>query len=179
VTSVRLTAPTGPASLAAVVDGARNVGDEPVHMALTADAATLLVAFMDPDALGAFDAVTLQPIAATPAFPAPTDVVDLTVAVGAGSISINEPRRVVVGNGQAFVLGHKGGNDATYDFDLFSVDLASGARRALGGLGSTNTGMAFASNGTLFVVGGLARNDLIGGTAVAAAPTGFVETRFI
>lgn len=172
VTSVIVTAPTGPSSLTCVVDAVRNVGDEPVHLALTTDASTLLVAFMTPDAIGAFDAVSLLPVAATAALPAPTERLDLT----ASGFSLNEPWRIAVRGSDVVVLGHKGGNDAVYDFDLFDVDLATGARGQVGGLGSTNTGMAFASNGDLYVVGGLARNDLIGGPSVAAAPTGFVES---
>ena len=99
VTSVAVAAPSGPSSLSAQVVAARNVGDEPVHLAFTADGSTLLVALMDPDALGAFDAATLQPIAPTAAFPAPTDLVDLTDDVANPVSSINEPRRIAVAAG--------------------------------------------------------------------------------
>ncbi|MCA9556310.1 MAG: hypothetical protein KC933_40170, partial [Myxococcales bacterium] len=67
---------------------------------------------------------------------------------------------------QLWILNHRGGNDpAVYDFDLWGSDnlitsLGTGFSTlpAHGQLGTTNTQMAFAANGDLYVVGIAARN---------------------
>ena len=177
VTSVQLTAPGGPGSLTARVLLSRNVGDEPMHCSLTPDKQILLVTFKTKSAMGAFDPATLLPVAASSVHPAPTERIDLLDGGSATVSAIKEPRTILHRDGKTFVLGTKGGNHSSFDFDLFSQDLATGALTPLGGLGSTNLNMAFGSNGDLWVVGGEAQNLVaIGGPAVAAAPTGFLES---
>ncbi|MEQ8763861.1 MAG: hypothetical protein RL885_08040, partial [Planctomycetota bacterium] len=184
ITTGVLTATSGPASLTFTLDASRNVGDEPMDMALTPDGSTLLVTFHAKNTLGAFHPIKLTPIPANAAFPAPTDDLELTATFGSQERIVKEPRRILVQGSQAFVLGHKGGittpnqqvNPTGYDFDVYARDVTTGAVNTVVGLGSTNWGMRFGGNGDLYVVGGVAQSHLIGG-AVASAPSGFVTSQ--
>ena len=184
VESFILRAPTGPASFGFTLDQTKNLGDEPADLALTPDNQVLLVSFMSKSAIGAFDPVTLSPVPASTAFPAPTDNILLRKTIGTVDSVIKEPRPIALSGNQLFVLNHKGGTAIAnppfvanaYDFDLYARDLTSGEVVPMGNLGSTNWNMRFASNGDLYVVSGLAQIDLIGGPNVAGAPTGFVKS---
>ncbi len=66
---------------------------------------------------------------------------------------------------QLWVLNFRGGNTATYDLDLWgssnlpnAISTGMSDLPAHGGFGTTNSNMAFASNGDLYVVGTRARN---------------------
>lgn len=176
-----LLAATGPQSLYAKVDKMQNVGDEPIDLTLTPDGSTLLVTFKGASSVGAFNPVTLDPVPISLSFPDPTDNLLLEATTPTNTQVIGEPHAVTAWGDQFFVLGSKGGIAGlpapgdNYDFDLYARSLIDDTVTHLGGLGSTNWNMTFSSGGDLFVVGGMAQVQL-SGSAVAAAPTGFVTT---
>ncbi|ANM31077.1 hypothetical protein ABI59_18100 [Acidobacteria bacterium Mor1] len=183
ITSVHL-APGDSGRLSVTLDRTAQVTDEPLHMAFAEIdvegtlTPVLFVTHMTLDALGKYHARTLQPIAMD------SDLIDLAVPSGADldfdtqldDIAIKEPRTPAIACDTLWVLGHKGGNTVRYDFDLYSEHLTTGVLGTLGGLGSTNAEMTFASDDTLYVVGGMARNtELFDEANVAAANTGFFK----
>ncbi len=182
ITSGVLRADSGPASLFTLVDKIQNVGDEPIDLTLTPDGSKLLVTFNGASTVGAFHPVTLAPVPSSLAFPAPTDNLLLEDTSTSPDRVIKEPHAVATRGDRMFVLGFKGGTgngtlfgSTGYDFDLYTRSLVDGSVIGTGGLGSINWNMSFASGGDLYVVGGMAQNQLTG-SAVASAPTGFVTT---
>ncbi len=186
VTTGVITAKSGPASLFTIVDKMKNVGDEPIDLIMSPDNSTLLVTFSQSSSFGAFHPVTLNPIAAGPAFSEPDNGNILIVDDSGGASNtfvMKEPHAIAAFGDEMYVLGFKGGvagdansNPTGYDFDLYGRSLVNGTTTALSGLGSTNWNMTFASNGDLFVVGGVSQHHLAGGPAVAGALTGFVTS---
>ncbi|HEX5052682.1 MAG TPA: hypothetical protein VFZ65_12975 [Planctomycetota bacterium] len=181
VTAVQLTASGSPAApLTFEVRAMRNVGDEPVHLALAFGDTKLVVAFMSSHSVAVFDAATLAPTA-----PVISTHVDSGVPTPGGPNEVwalREPRTVVVDGSSAYVIGHKGGHRAiganNYDYDLAKIDLVTGLTTAwTGNLGTTNSNLALGGDGKLYVVGGLARNELPATAFAASAPSGFVESR--
>ncbi|MEM7246824.1 MAG: hypothetical protein AAF533_15840 [Acidobacteriota bacterium] len=125
---------------------------------------------------------------------------DFTLAMGIDTFALKQPWTAAVSCDRLFVLGHLGGSHLPrtsmsggdfrgfrYDTDLWSqaasssTTLLSGPGSPIaqsqvrGGFGSTNWNMQFAG-GSLYAVGGNAQNRLNGELAVAAAPTGFVQS---
>lgn len=145
----------------------RNVGDEPMDIAFFTDG-SLLVTHNTPGSFGRRDATTLDSISGM-------DLVPLVV----GTKGIKEPRSVALSGSTMYVLGFKGGNTAGYDFDVYLWGLGTPPPQSIGGLGSTNFNMTFASNGDLWVVGAEAQNNALGNdteAGVANDPTGFVKS---
>jgi hypothetical protein len=106
----------------------------------------------------------------------------LTFPFGSASATkaLKEPRRILVSGNTLLVQNFKGGNaqlPATYDFDLLTVTLGTAQQTDDAILGTTNAGMALGSDGKLYAVGTLARNEVIGEAALVALPTGFAESR--
>lgn len=158
------------------------VTDEPLDLAFVGAGAagfeppTVVVTHMSLDAVDTYHALTMQRLGA-PSSPAVVDAgADLDFDGQLDEIALKEPRTAAVGCDSVVVLGHKGGNTPRYDFDVYFRELAGGATRALAGLGSHNANMAFGPDGTLYVVGGRARNTLRDEASVAAAATGFVRS---
>lgn len=150
------------------------VGDEPCDLAFLPDQLSALVTLNTKSALSWIDTVAVQPYAG-----AEGSDIKLTHPLldTAALKALKDPRRIAWQPGpKLFVMGTRGGNRPAHDYDLLSVDFASKLQVAQGGLGSTNHGLEFTSNGTAFVCGTFARNDLIGESAVSQAPTGFVES---
>jgi len=182
ITTGVIIAATGPSSLFTIVDKIQNIGDEPIDLTLTPDRSTLLVTFNGASTIGAFHPVTLAPISSSLAFPTPTDKLLLLDAAASPDRVLKEPHAIATRGDQLFVLGFKGGTgggnlfgSSGYDFDLYTRSLVDGSVIGTASLGSTNWNMTFASGGDLYVVGGMAKNELQG-SAVANAPTGFVTT---
>jgi YVTN family beta-propeller protein len=149
------------------------VGDEPCDIAFFPDDRYLLVSMSEIGALSWWYADTLAPIGG------PGLRMSLTSPwfSPAATKAIKEPRRLLVDGLRVFALGHKGGNSNQFDYDLWSFDFATFQQNDLGGLGSINHAMVRARDGRLFTVGTLAQNHFVGESAVAAAPTGFVQSR--
>jgi DNA-binding beta-propeller fold protein YncE len=149
------------------------VGDQPCDVAFFPDDRYLLVTMSEIGALSWWYADTLAPIGGN------AMRMDLTSPwfSPAATKALKEPRALLVDGQRVFVLGHKGGNSSAFDHDLWSFDFATFQQHDLGGLGSINHGMVRARDGRLFTVGTLAQNHLVGESAVAAAPTGFVQSR--
>lgn len=186
ITIVHLAA-SGTESIQVTFDQTTWVGDEPWHLVLytipgneeTAPRHTLLVSHQTLDTIGWLDANTLQPIApGFLGFHAETPFDLDGDGQPDGKLALKEPRTLAVLGDQLIAIATKGGN-STYDNDVWCSDLATTATRQHGGLGSSNTNLAFDSSGNLYVVGGLARNgELQGEAAVASALTGFVKSMF-
>jgi len=188
ITAITIGAPTGPASLSATVVTTAPVTDEPLDLTFTSTsdpgglvASTLYVTHMALDAYSKLNALTLAPIAAGDERLAAlvASGQDLDFDGKNDDIALKEPWAPKIFCDQLFILGHKGGNSARYDFDLYIAPLAGGPARAVANIGSTNWNMAFSSGGDLYIVGAQSRNkNLIGEAAVAAANTGFVKSMF-
>lgn len=178
VSCVQLTAtltPTAPLAFERKVIA--NVGDEPVHLALAANDTKLVVAFMSSHSVAVLDAATLLP-----STPVVSTQVSALGTPGSPVWALREPRTVVVDGEFAYVIGHKGGHLAiattNYDYDLAKIDLATGLVVAwTGGLGTTNSNLSLGGDGKLYVVGGMARNELSVTAFATSAPFGFVESQ--
>ncbi len=152
-------------------------GESPADVAVSADGNTLLVTLADASRLATLSTTTLDPVA-PPAL--------MLASPTPPTMGIKEPRRVEVHNGAHWILNMKGGNShaphlgsPAYDLDLWTTDPVSGITRTAGGLGTTNAGMVFGSDGLLYVVGSMARNDVLDEAnlqALAISGTGFVES---
>lgn len=185
ITVARLAA-SGHNSIKVTLEQTTWVRDEPWHLAFYTLPATeteparetLLVTHMTPDTVGWRDALTLEPLA--PGLGAVHNETGLDLD-GDGQddvdVGLKEPRTVAVLGDQLVTLATKGGN-GVYDNDVWCGDLVTGATRQHGGLGSFNANMTVDSGGNVYVVGGLARNDLPGEPAVASALTGFLKSMF-
>ena len=154
----------------------RHVGDEPMDLAFSADGLELFVTLGSSSAFGWRDAVTLDPLSPILS-QADMGSIDL-LAGGTEKKALKEPRAVLQHANRLYVLGFKGGHTgSTYDFDLYTRDLVTEAVVPVGRLGTTNFNMALASNGDLWVVGGVAENlTTLDEPSVAARPTGFVRS---
>ncbi len=188
ISSVFISVPSGPSSLAAFVLKTVSVTDEPLDITFVEAGAapgitvpTLFVTHMTLDAYGEYHALTLAPVASG------SERMDALVATGKDidfdtqldDIALKQPRTAALACDKLFILGFLGGNTKRYDFDLYSEDLASGTTTDLGGLGSTNWNMEFVDDNNLFITGAKALNaSLVGEPAVAGAPTGFVKSMF-
>ncbi len=153
------------------------VGEAPADLALSDDGLTLFVTLADASQLATLDPNTLAPLASpTLMMASPTPP----------TMGVKEPRRIEVQNGAHWVLNMKGGNvhaphlgSPAYDLDIWTHDPATSTTRTAGLLGTTNAGMAFGSDGLLYVVGSLARNDIKDEAnlqALELTGTGFVES---
>src|SRR5690606_2523966 len=103
-----------------------------------------------------FDPVTLDSLS--------PDVLLPTRVVGGDIYALKEPRTVESRGDLIYVIGNKGGRDYTgliappgqaFDFDLWIRDASTPTEFSFGGLGTTNSGLAVAGNGDVFVVGGI------------------------
>lgn len=174
-------APLG-GSVSATLIMTRNVGDEPMDLAFTADGSQLYVTHTTNGTYGWRDAASLAPITTSP----DSSQLDPNASVPIGTpplfvtCGLKEPRAVRVAGNVLYVLGFKGGNNPeVYDFDVYVRDLTSGTEQGIQGLGSTNFNMTFDSTGALWVVGAEAQNAAPGNVteaAVAANVTGFVKS---
>jgi 6-phosphogluconolactonase (cycloisomerase 2 family) len=182
VTKVQLANPAGTLQWSLIAT--KPVGESPADLALSADGTTLFVTLADASRLATLDSTTLDPTVA----PA-----TLTTTTVAGTFGVKEPRRIEVHNGARWILNMKGGNlhspwlptgtpggnSATYDLDLWTFDPTTSTTRVGSGLGTTNAGMAFGADGRLYVVGSMARNEVLDEPnlqALAVTGTGFVES---
>lgn len=188
ITEISITASDGPATISAFVVRTESVTDEPLDLAF-ADVdngdgtvtPTLFVTHMTLDAWSRLDARTLQPVGANDENK-PAEVAsgqDLDFDTVDDFIALKEPWTPAVFCDRLFILGHKGGNSARYDFDLYVEPLAGGTPTAIANVGSTNWNMTFGADGHLYVVGAQSRNkNLLGESQVAAAKSGFVKSMF-
>lgn len=161
-------------SLSATLIQTTYVGDEP--MDITIFGSDLFVTHSTPGVFGWRKTSTLA-AQTTACSISDMTFIDPNVTVAGTTYGLKEPRAVRYRNGSIYVLGFKGGNTGTYDFDLYVRDLAScSAATMVSGLGSTNFNMTFDSTGDLWVVGGEAQNGVAGEAVVAAETTGFVKS---
>ena len=123
VTSVRLAAPSGPASLQHYVLASRNVADEPMHAAFTPNSETLIVTSHTGSSIAFLDPFTLDPVV-----PNLVGISTPTVTLSdGGTQAMKEPRAVAVAGDYLFVAAAKGGNGVglplqqfqDFDFDLY------------------------------------------------------------
>ncbi len=172
ITKVSLSMQSG--QLHASLDRTVEIGDEPTDIAMFPDGRFLMVAMSSTGAYAMIDALTLEAPGGNRA------LLEVISAIPIGSLNAPEamksPRRLLIENGQFFAMNAQGGNSAAYDYDAFSLDFLTLQQKKFTGLGTNNANMVLGKNGTLYVVGGLARNDLISEATVALAPTGFVES---
>jgi hypothetical protein len=179
-------------------------GDEPMDLALleTDDRADLIVTKRFGSSLSILDAFSGAPTAVGGSLNDPAGGADVIMttdgafpwdptnpsSVPTGAMAVKEPHTVHVtpGSTRAWVLGHQGGGSlhpespGGYDLDVWSIDMAnpnSGSLLSIGGLGTTNFNLAQGSDGSLFVVGTQARNDVIGNAALRNVDSGFVATQ--
>ncbi|MEM7246009.1 MAG: hypothetical protein AAF533_11750 [Acidobacteriota bacterium] len=147
------------------------VGDEPTDLAfrrpsgsapelwVTLGSSSRLIR-VDPDSLGLLDEVT---------------VVDPSLRV------MKYPYRLEIQGGFAYILNLFGRSRAASGalangFELLRWDFAAGLVPVSELLGSSHLGMRISSDGTIYVVGNDARNDIQGEPALRVAATGFVES---
>lgn len=188
ITAIAITADAGPATLRVTMIGTTAVTDEPLDVAFAevpgelGTTPTLFVTHMALDAYSKLNAVSLRVIAGAERIDATADSfqdLDFDGNPVTDLIALKEPWTPAAFCDRLFILGHKGGNSARYDFDLYIAPLAGGPATAIGNVGSTNWNMAFGAAGDLYIVGAQSRNqNLIGEAQVAAANTGFVKSMF-
>lgn len=188
IASLSATGPTAPLQVA--LEGTVFVGDEPADVAFSSDGLTVLITLSSRSQIRALDANTLVPVVLT-ADPFP--MLAANPAPLLGFHAIKEPRAIVVAPssspgpnyGRAIVVNNKGGKIfglgapfEDYDADLWTIDLNTGVTsiKTIPGLGTTNHGVAVASNGDVWVVGTDALAPGISVAGHAAAPTGFVTS---
>ncbi len=147
------------------------VGDEPMDVAFAPDGASLFVSL---NGSSAFAWLKLPDLA--PAIPGFSEKIPCLDRYDRPSMALAKPRRILVDRGRLFLLGFSGGHSWAHDLDLWSLDFSNPVPVVTGGLGTTKTAMAFASNGDLWVTACEARNDLVGEAKVAAAKSGFVRS---
>lgn len=178
VSRVELSAPGG--VMSAKLTATVYVGDEPADLAISPSSADmLLVTLNGKSSVATIHATTL----ATLGVPIPLgDPIDSQLP----DKVLKEPRRMIVDGGKIHVLGFRGDNSMHgaifdpngFDFDMLAFHFTTGSYDYVHGkLGSVNAGMAFGSNGDLFVVGSMARTDKVGKSDLKNADTGFLESR--
>lgn len=160
-------------SVRAVFETTAYVGDEPMDVAFDPVQPVVWVTLDTSHALARRHALTLAPLGRD------GGVVPLVDATASPPRGLREPHVVLLRGDSLFSLGFKGGHGPVYDLDLFVSDLDGSPRHVLSGFGTTNWSMAFADDGALFVAGAEAHDELATEPAVAAAPTGFVESRLV
>jgi DNA-binding beta-propeller fold protein YncE len=172
--------PGGTVTLAARNERTSFVGDEPTDIAFAPAGPLAFVTLHKSGGLTMIDATTLQSIVPFAPLDAPSPLAGVTWGVKA-------PRRIaLLPDGRTYVLNTMGGEirrDSLYDFGLYTSDPTnppaghSSSLYALSGLGSSNFGFAIDGVGRrMFVVSQIAKNQVAGVDAVAAQPTGFVQT---
>ncbi|MHC5063608.1 MAG: YncE family protein [Planctomycetota bacterium] len=148
------------------------VGDEPTDLLFLPGDWSFFVTLNSQSAMGWFTSRAIYDILGGLLFPLTFPLLNPDA-----DIALKEPRRIIMNGVNLTVMGHKGGNDpATYDHDIYTLNFANARQMAIKGLGSSNFNLEAAKDGRLFVVGTMARNDLIGEPMVSQAPTGFVES---
>lgn len=192
VTAVALSAPSGPGSLTWSLAARRGVGtsatsipaatdttrvDEPMDIAVLPGGLTIAVTSHTGSTVHFLDAGSLEPQAVAG---------DTEFVLALGNQGVKEPRRIAVAGGNLVVLAFKGGSLGAgtiphahaHDVDLLSLDLSGPmiVPQIIGRMATTNAGLAVASNGDLYLTGGLAQVALADGAAVAAELTGFVRS---
>lgn len=150
------------------------VGDEPRMLALAPDQGSLLVT------LGSQSAVSWRKLGDLSALvPGFSERIHLVDDYSHPQAALNHPSAILSHGKALYALGFRGGDSFVHDFDLWSFDFGTLRVGKLGGLGSIKPMMAFASNGDLYVLSWQSQNRRLGEPAVAAAPTGFVESHLI
>ncbi len=169
----------------------RQVYDEPMDVAI-GPGGRLHVVMGRNAILSQLDATTLQELNTylmTEPFTAvdilPTGGLDLALQAAS---ALRAPRRIVVDGQRVHVLDLKGdtgwdvnnGTFGGFKYDLATFDCSGAAPASgflTGTLGSTNEAMVLGSDGNLYVVGGMARNDVTGNGNLEMMSSGFVESR--
>lgn len=169
----------------------RQVYDEPMDVAI-GPGGRLHVVMGRNAMLSQLDATTLQELNSylmTEPFTAvdilPTGGLDLALQAAS---ALRAPRRIVVDGQRVHVLDLKGdtgwdvnnGTFGGFKYDLATFDCSGAAPASgflTGTLGSTNEAMVLGSDGNLYVVGGMARNDVTGNGNLEMLSSGFVESR--
>lgn len=165
------------------------VGDSPTDLAIEPSTGRLQVLLASRSLLIVVDPVTLLP--SPPLFPT-FGLLDFQTAVfdpNDGTIPVmKEPRRLAWAGNKLHILSLRGDNAVIpgtpgtpgFRFSMLSIDptlpLPGAVQAIRTDLGSTNMGLAVASNGDVWVAGSMARNDQIGKVALNSLATGFVES---
>ena len=165
--------------LVATLERTENVGDEPTDILFDPANQKALVALHSRSSVVEVDHLTLALLN-----PTSPEVLLEVGTPGTERAAVKAPRRLAfLDDGRMVVLNTKGGNVLSkYDFDLF-VEESNGTKHQVGGMGSTNTGLAYYSTTSpaeerMVVVGSLALNDEIVGIQDARdAKLGFVESK--
>ncbi len=184
VSSVRLgpvaITPTGGATVRASIERTSYVGDEPTDIVFSPTGPQAVVSLHSRGGMAMINLADLSVLA--PLLP----LVGPSPLAGA-NWGVKAPRRMAqLPDGRSFVLNTMGGEirrGSTYDLGLYvndPINPPTGQTHSLfliSGIGSTN--FNFAIDGLaqrMFVVSQIAKNDAAGVDAVAAQPTGFVQT---
>ncbi|MFK7742113.1 MAG: YncE family protein [Planctomycetota bacterium] len=165
-----------------------HVGDQPADVAVVPSTGALMVTLSGRSAFALLDATSLAPVPGS----APENILD--VDASGLRIGIKEPRQIAVlgshgvADQRVFVLNHRGGvSNSPLDADLYWFESTAGVLSegivpervvpSIPGLGSTNHAFEIFDGGQrMAVVGTHARNDIFSESALAALPTGFVES---
>jgi DNA-binding beta-propeller fold protein YncE len=164
--------PTG--GLKALVRRTSYVGDEPCDIDFLPGFDALVVTLNSRNAMALIDGRTLAPIGGTLGARFLLTSPLLSAAPGK---ALKEPRRIRFLGTTMVAMGYKGGNTPTFDYDILTFDLLTRLQTEVGGLGSHNENFAWGPDNKLYVVGTMARNDVVGATALKNLPTGFAESR--
>lgn len=165
--------PTGP-KLKALVRRTNYVGDEPTDIAFMPGFDALVVTLNSRNAMALLNGQTLAPIGGLLGARFMLSSPLLSVSPGK---ALREPRRIFFVGTTLVAMGFKGGNQPSFDYDFLTFDLLTRFQTDVAGLGSHNENCVFGADGKLYVVGTMARNDLVGPTALRQLPTGFSESR--
>lgn len=181
VTAVRLDPASSPAGVRPRVERTAFVGDQPTDIVFVENNTQAFVALEGRNGVAHLSLPDLATI---------TPNVRLQVAGAQGPLInhiVKMPRRLdVLPDGRFYALNLMGGDidsPPLLDMGLFTFDPnnpptgAAGHFHSLRDLGSTNLGCRInAAGDRMFVVAQIAQNDAAGVDAVAAQPTGFVQT---